>query len=112
MAVKFTSSLAYYEYVLSGKAVTHKQRIMKRILELDRPVTRHELFDNYFYVATPVALDGNPPIPWQSLSSRVGELTKDGYLIINHEGNDPVTGNLAEFVIPVGDKWKQRIMFD
>lgn len=110
--VKFTSYVAYFEYCLSGKGVTHKQRIMKRILDLDRPVTRHELCNNYFYVCNPYALDGGVPITWASLTSRVGELFTDGYLEVHHEGDDPVTGNLAEFIIPIGDKWKQRRMFN
>jgi len=92
------------------------------LLRVGRPVTRHEMHDRYFYVGhPPKALDGGPPIPWQSLGARVaGLICRDPlcnhencgkYIQIVYEGECPVTGERSQFIAPIGKKWAQRRLF-
>lgn len=112
MPTAYTSVKAYYEHVLSGRATTQSERIMRYILKVGRPVTRHEIVDRYFCVYPgPRALDGGSPIPWQSAGARIAGLLQDGYVQVDREGPCPVTGNDSQFLTPVGDKWDQRRMF-
>jgi len=118
MSVSHTSRKAYYENVLSGTATRQQDRIMCYMLKIGRPVTRHEMVNNYFCVgAFPRrALDGGSPIPLQSLCGRIDDLIgtdkqHPDYVKVHHEGPDPITGNKAQFLVPIKDAWGQRRMF-
>jgi len=118
MTVSQTSRDAYYENVLSGKATRQQDRIMCYMLKIGRPVTRHEMVNNYFCVGSfpRRALDGGPPIPLQSLCGRIDDLIgtdkqHPDYIQVSHEGPDPITGNKAQFLVPIKDAWGQRRMF-
>jgi hypothetical protein len=138
--VTFTSREAYYAHVVSGRATSQKDRIMRYLLTVGRPVTRHEIVDRFFCVHPgPRALDGGRPIPWQSaggaiagmvcrtpgcdhaqlesldqIGTRTTTRRVDGciaYISIDHEGKCPVTGALSEFLVPIGDRWQNRRLF-
>ena len=122
--ITFTSRLAYHEYVVSGRATSQKDRIIRLLLKAKRPMTRHEIVDRYFWVGFPPrALDGGSPIPWQSATGAIsGMLCRqpgcdhkscDGYLVVTHEGKCPVTGGPTdvEFLAPIGSKWATRRLF-
>ena len=119
MTVSQTSRDAYYEHVLSGKATRQQDRIMCYMLKIGRPVTRHEMVNNYFCVGSfpRRALDGGPPIPLQSLCGRIDDLLgcnktqKPDYVMVSHIGKDPITGNKAQFLVPIKYAWDQRRMF-
>lgn len=112
MAVTYTSREAYHQHVLSGRATSQKDRIMRYLLQVRRPVTRHEIVDNFFCVQPgPRSLDGGSPIPWQSAGGAIAGLVKGDYVRVDHEGTCPVTGHLSEFLVPVGDAWAQRRLF-
>jgi hypothetical protein len=110
--VTSTSINAYHEHVLSGRATSQNERIMRYMLQVKRPVTRNEMCDRYFCVGNPPkALDGGPPIKWRSLGARVAGL-KDDYLVVTHYGEDPVTGaERVEFLAPKGTAWANRRLF-
>lgn len=120
--VTFTSREAYHEHVISGKATSGNERILRYLLKIGREVTRHEVVDRYFWVGyPPKALDGGDPIPWQTAGARIAGLickdvgcnhsTCDGYIMVVREGPCPVTGNKSEFIAPIGTKWAERRMF-
>ena len=107
-----TSIQAYYKHVLSGRATSQTERIMRYMLQIKRPVTRNEMCDRFFAVGNPPrALDGGPPIKWRSLGARVAGI-KDDYLVITHHGPDPVTGaDKVEFLAPKETEWSDRRIF-
>jgi hypothetical protein len=122
--VTFTSREAYYAHVVSGRATSQKDRIMRYLLTVGRPVTRHEIVDRFFCVHPgPRALDGGRPIPWQSAGGAIaGMVCRDkpcshrssdckAYIAVDHEGPCPVTGALSEFLVPIGDRWLNRRLF-
>lgn len=120
--VTFTSRQAYYDHVRSGRATTQRERIMRYMLDVGRPVTRHEIVDRFFCVHPgPRALDGGAPIPWQSAGGCIAPMVcREGrcdhstckkYLTVVHEGKCPVTGNLSEFLAPIETNWSQRRLF-
>jgi len=118
MTVSQTSRDAYYDQVLSGKASRQQDRIIRYMLKIGRPVTRHEMVNNYFCVGSfpRRSLDGGPPIPLQSLCGRIDDLmgtdkSDPDYVMVSHEGPDPITGNKAQFLVPIKDAWDQRRMF-
>lgn len=94
---------AFYRHVLSGKAKSQRERIMRYILRVGRPVTRHEIIDRFFFVGHPPrALDGGSPIRWNSGGPRIRELLDAGYIKIAYKGDDPVTEEPnCEFLEPV-----------
>jgi hypothetical protein len=122
--VTVTSRDAYYRLVLSGKATSQKDRIMRYIIHVQRPVTRHEI-DRFFHAQDGRggyrALDGGTPIPWQSMGGAVAGMKckVDGcdhsgckaYLAVDHIGPDPIVNEKVEFLVPIGDRWNQRLMF-
>ena len=107
-----TSILAYHKHVLSGRATSQNERIMRYLLQVKRPVTRNEMCDRFFAVGNPPrALDGGAPIKWRSLGARVAGM-KDDYLVITHYGPDPVTGaDRVEFLAPKETAWAARRIF-
>lgn len=112
MPTTSTSREAYYQQVLSGRATTQSQRIMRFLLQVGRPVTRHEVVDRFFCVYPgPRALDGGLPIPWNSAGPRITALMDGGYVAEDHVGPCPVTGAKSQFLVPVGDEWANRRLF-
>lgn len=119
MPVTQTSRDAYYKHVLSGKATRQQDRIMCYMIKIGRPVTRLEMVENYFCVGNypnKRALDGGPPIYLRSMCGRIDDLKgtdkeNPDYVMVSHEGPDPITGNKAQFLIPINDAWGQRRMF-
>ena len=119
MTVSQTSRDAYYEQVLSGKATRQQDRIMRYMIKIGRPVTRHEMVENFFCVGNfpnRRALDGGPPIPLHVLCGRIDDLKgtdkqNPDYVMVSHEGPDPITGNKAQFLVPIKNAWDQRRMF-
>ena len=118
MTVSQTSRDAYYKQILSGNATRQQDRIMRYMLKIGRAVTRHEMAHNYFCVGSfpRRALDGGSPIPLQSLCGRIDDLIgtdkqNPDYVMVSREGPDPVTGNKAQFLVPIKDAWSQRRMF-
>lgn len=112
MPTTSTSREAYYQQVMSGRATTQSERIMRYLLQVGRPVTRHEIVDRFFCVHPgPRALDGGSPIPWNSAGPRIVGLIEGGYVRVDHEGECPVTGSRSEFLTPVGDEWANRRLF-
>lgn len=121
--VAFTSRLAFYDYVISGRATSQKDRIIRLLLKAKRPMTRQEIVYNYFWVGYPArALDGGPPIPWPSATGAIAKMickvpecsheSCDGYVVVSHEGKCPVTKNEpVEFLAPIGTKWATRRLF-
>jgi hypothetical protein len=111
MPVSATSREAYYKELLNGRRTKKRERIMHLWLSIGHPMTRHEAA-SWFW---PKAYDGGEPIPLQSVCSSVHSLIGDkqnpDYLQVDHIGPDPITGNDAEFLVPIGDKWLQRRMF-
>ena len=102
MTVSETSLRAYYKLVLSGEDEKQRHRIMRHILTVGKPVTRHEIVDRYFCVHPgPVALDDGKPIPWQSATARISELVDNGYVDNSRTGECPVTGSESELLTPV-----------
>jgi hypothetical protein len=72
--VKFTSREAYYEHVLSGRATSQKDRIMRYIMARGESVSRNEV-DRFFDPPNhPKALDGGTRIPWRSSSGAIAGL--------------------------------------
>lgn len=112
MPTTSTSRQTYYKHVLSGRATSQNERIMRYLLKVKRPVTRNEMCDRFFAVGNPPrALDGGSPIKWRSLGARVAGL-KDDYLVVTHHGPDPVTGaDSVEFLAPKDTEWSNRRIF-
>ena len=97
--VALTSLEAYRKHVLSGRATGHKVTIMDLLIDMDRPMTRHEIS-----LHTGIAL--------QSVCSATKALLDGGYVMVAFEGPDPVTcSDPVQFVAPVCAKWEQRLMF-
>jgi hypothetical protein len=121
--VALTSRLAYYEYAISGRATSQKDRIIRLLLKVQRPMTRQEIVYNHFWVGSPArAHDGGPPIPWPSVTGAIAKMICkvsgcshedcDGYIVVAYEGKCPVTGNEpVEFLAPIGTKWATRRLF-
>jgi hypothetical protein len=121
--VAFTSRLAFYEYVISGRATSQKDRIIRLLLKAKRPMTRQEIVYNHFWVGAPArATDGGPPIPWPSATGAIAKMickepgcdhkSCDGYLTVSHEGVCPITkSSPVEFLAPIGTKWATRRLF-
>jgi hypothetical protein len=121
-ATQYTSREAYYEHVLSGKATSQKDRIMRWFIQVRRPATRHEALEFFCKFHPPRAQDGGSPIPWQSLGGAIAGMVCrrtgcdhrwpcDAYLAVDHEGPCPVTRRLSQFLTPIGDRWAQRKLF-
>lgn len=120
--VAYTSRKAYYDHVLSGKATSQKDRIVRWYIQVGRPATRHEA-ERFFHVGDPPrSLDGGRPIPWQSIGGNIAHIVCrrtncdhewpcDAYLAVDHEGKCPITGTLSQFLVPIGDRWANRRMF-
>jgi len=97
-----TSRKAYYNAVLDGVTDTQATKIMALLLTVRRPITRHEISN----------LTG---IPLHTVCARVkgliGDKERPDFITVDHKGPDPITGNLAEFLVPVPEAWEQRRMF-
>lgn len=106
---QFTSMEAYRKHVLSGKATSQTDRIMRFVLLSGKPVTRSQIYKTLG--KEPVAGDFGAPIPMSSVCGRVNTLINSGYLRVDHEGKCPITGSRAQFVAPVDGAWEQRRMF-
>lgn len=119
MTVSQTSIDAYHEHVMTGKATRQQDRIMRYMLKIGRPVTRLEMVENYFNVGNypnKRALDGGPPIPLRSMCGRIDDLMgtdkqNPDYVMVTHEGPDPISRNKAQFLVPIKNAWGQRRMF-
>jgi len=122
MPVQSTSRDAYYKAVLSGKIPSHKARIMRFLLQIRRPVTRHEIVDTFFCAQPgPRALDGGRVIPWQSAGSAIASMVCRiphcehalcrYYIAVDHVGECPITHERSEFLVPIGEQWRQRRIF-
>jgi len=119
MAVSESSRIAYYKRLLDGTARNNRQRIMRFLLQINKPVTRHQIADIFkpIWANAMIAFDGQKWIPLQSVCSAVNALVGDkedpDYIRISHKGIDPITGaNDVEFLVPIGEKWSQRRIFD
>ncbi len=105
-----TSLKAYYALVMSGEDNKQRHRIMRHMLAVGRPVTRHEIADSYFCVRPgPRALDEGKVIPLQSVCGRVRELLDKQVIEVVREGKCPITDNSSEFLAPVDlEKFHQK----
>lgn len=128
--VTWTSREAYYKHLMSGQLASQRDRLMLYLLNVGRPVTRHEIVDRYFWLSGAVAggpehyaLDGGSPIPWQSATGAIaGMVCREedcahpwpqclAFIAVDHIGICPVTGEKAECLVPIGDNWQQRKLF-
>lgn len=89
------------------------------LTEAGKPVTRKMLARYFNPRYRENAFDGGERIVWQSMTAAVRHLLDDGYLRIaadryppDGEGTCPVSGNKAQFLMPVGDQWERRRLFD
>lgn len=116
-----TSRAAFYKHVLSGRATSQKDRIMRYILQRGEPVCRNEI-DEFFNPRMAYnAKDGTPLIPWNSMTAAVAGMVCritgcshnfcNGYLIVSHTGR--YKDNEVEFLVPIdeGEKWRERRLF-
>lgn len=114
-----TSRKAYFEHVLNKGAKTQKERIMKLFLTSHKPITR-KMADRFFNPRyRERAHDEKKIIPWQSMTAHVRHLMDDGYLRAAKEAYPPdgigicgVSGEDAQYLLPIGDRWENRRLFD
>ncbi len=111
MPVRQVSIEAYYDLVVSGKATTQKARIMKLLIDIKRPITRHEITQWFSPYNVAAGHAEGPPIPLQSVTGHVTHLIRDGYARECGTGPDPITGNRANFVEPIREVWEARRTF-
>lgn len=109
----------FYNRCINGTARKQRERIMKYLLMINNPVTRHQIAQVFKPIFEgDLAFDGQPKIPLQSVCSAIYSLMgrdkkNPDFVKVSHKGKDPVTqSDNVDFLIPIGDKWDQRRMFD
>lgn len=121
MSITQAQRETYYSRVMDGTTRKQKDRVMRFMLQIHHPVTRHQLAHVFKADIGGKAFDGGPPIPLQSICSAIYSLmggkkrkSKNGdFVRVSHKGTDPITGaDNVDFLVPIGDKWAQRRVFD
>jgi hypothetical protein len=102
MMPKYTSTTAYREHVIDGKATSQKRRILWLLQNL-KPMTRLQiahLFGERTFLHAHPEIDG-PEIPLASVCGRVNALIEAGLVKVEKEDVNPVTGHRAEYLTAV-----------
>jgi hypothetical protein len=98
MAVRGTSRSAYQEHVVSGKAVTQRERILECLRDAATPLNRRQIHK----------LTG---IPINAVAGRVNALMEEkagNHALVRkvYDGRDPVTGAPCEYLEAVHRTFK------
>jgi len=104
-----TSTTAYREHVIDGKAGSQRNRVLKA-LRFFGPRSRAgivALFEDHGLLAAHPEIDG-PPIPLASVCGRVNAMLESGLLRVAKEDIDERTGHRVQYLEAVRPEPKQK----
>ena len=95
MTVRYASVRSYEESVLSGLTGQLRKRIMLCLFQSAKPMTRRQI-----EVATRIRIS--------SVTPAVLSLLEAGLIEVAYQGHDPISGRLADFLVPASPQPRQR----